>query len=562
MKTIFTHQRFAFLLILILVAGTNVFAQLPVKQVKNNITKNTTWNSNNIYYLKNKIYVTNGATLTIKPGTIITGDTISKGSLIITRGAKINAVGTACKPIVFTSPRKPGLKKRGDWGGLIILGYARLNTPGDTAHIEGLPVVPETLYGGGKNPNCGGGNCPNDADNSGQLRYVRVEFAGVALAPNNEINGITFGGVGSGTTVDHIQVSYSNDDSFEWFGGKVNGKYLVAFRGLDDDFDTDLGYSGKNQFLAAIRDPKIADISGSNGFESDNDANGSLNAPLTNAVFSNVTVDAGKDTTQNINYKRAAHIRRSSHLNIYNSILMGFPEGVLIDGATTQNNVLTGDMFANNIVAATQSNNWITTTPENATVENLLRTGAANSFFTGNAGVKLQAPYTLANPKLYPKAGSPALSGASFSHAALNDPFFTVVNYRGAFRQGAANDWTVGWTNWDPVNTDYSKGVPSNCDAIASDEEETEQPAAAIASVDALVSPNPNNGNFKIALSGFNAGKVNIKVSDLNSGATVYSGKVNSNTANSIRINAKPGVYVVELNDGVNVITRKINVVQ
>lgn len=562
MKSIFTHQKFAFLLILILIAGTSAFAQLPVKNVTKNITQNTTWNANNIYYLKNKIYVTNGATLTIKPGTIITGDTISKGSLIITRGAKISAVGTACQPIVFTSPRKPGLKKRGDWGGLILLGYAQLNAPGDTAHIEGLPIVPETLYGGGKNPNCGGGDCPNNADNSGTLRYVRVEFAGVALAPNNEINGITFGGVGSGTTVDHIQVSFSNDDSYEWFGGTVNSKYLVAFRGLDDDFDTDFGYSGKNQFLAAIRDPKIADVSGSNGFESDNDANGSLNTPLTRAIFTNVTIDAGKDTTQNINYRRAAHIRRSSHINIYNSILMGYPVGVLVDGTTTESNVLADTMFANNIVAATQSVNWITTTPVDAAVDNLLRTKAGNSFFTGNAGVKLQSPYTLTAPKLFPKTGSPALSGASFNHVGLNDPFFTKVTYRGAFKSGAANDWTTGWTNWDPVNTDYSKGVPSNCGAIMPDEEETEQPAAAIVSVDASVSPNPNNGNFKIALSGFKAGKVNIKVSDLNSGATVYLGKVNSNTTNSIRINAKTGVYVVELNDGVNVITRKINVVQ
>jgi hypothetical protein len=227
------------------------------------------------------------------------------------------------------------------------------------------------------------------------LQYVRIEFAGVPLAPNNEINGLTMGGVGRGTTIDHIQVSFSNDDSYEWFGGTVNTKYLIAFRGLDDDFDTDNGHSGKHQFLFGLRDPNVADISGSNGFESDNDAGGSLNTPQTSAVFSNVTIDAGGDTTNNVNFRRGAHIRRNSHEYIYNSILMGYPVGVLIDGTTTESNVLADTLFASNIVAATQSANWITTTPLDGAVDNLLRNHADNQFYTGNSGVKLSAPYTV-----------------------------------------------------------------------------------------------------------------------------------------------------------------------
>ncbi|MEP6513812.1 MAG: hypothetical protein ABJA79_08080, partial [Parafilimonas sp.] len=193
-------KQFTMMFILSTSFGITAFAGLPVKKITANITSNRTFSSDTIYRLQEKIYVTNNATLTIQPGTVIVGDTITKGALIITRGAKINAIGTACNPIVFTSAKAVNRRKRGDWGGLIILGYAPINQPGDTAHIEGLPVNSLTLFGGGQNPNCGGGDCPDASDNSGTLQYVRVEFAGVALSPNNEINGLTMGGVGAGTT--------------------------------------------------------------------------------------------------------------------------------------------------------------------------------------------------------------------------------------------------------------------------------------------------------------------------------------------------------------------------
>ena len=308
----------------------------PIKVLKNAdtlITKNTVWDCDTIYFLGGKVYVSNNAELTIQPGTVITGDTTTKGTLIITRGSKIHAVGTPTCPIVFTSSRGPGRKARGDWGGVIILGNAKINPAGGTAFIEGLNANPLSQYGG-----------TNDNDNSGELSFVRIEYPGVALSPNNEINGLTMGGVGRGTLIDYIQVSFANDDSFEWFGGTVNAKHLIAFRGLDDDFDTDFGYSGKVQFGIVVRDPVVADVSGSNGFESDNDAQSSTNLPQTRAVFSNITVSAGGDTTASVNYRSSAYIRRNSHQYIYNSVMIGFPTGITIDGTTTNSNVQSDTM--------------------------------------------------------------------------------------------------------------------------------------------------------------------------------------------------------------------------
>ncbi|MBP6827446.1 MAG: hypothetical protein KA165_12870, partial [Saprospiraceae bacterium] len=291
---------------LLLTIWTSVNAQVVVS---GDISSNTTWTKNNTYLLSGFVYVTNGAVLTIEPGTVIKGEKITKGSLIVTRGSKLIADGTPNEPIVFTS--NEASPSYGDWGGLIILGYASTNqiyngTPG-LGLIEGGIDPVKGLYGGGDQS--GGAK---DNDNSGTLRYVRVEYPGIAFQPNNEINGITMGAVGSGTTIDYVQVAYSGDDAFEWFGGTVNAKHLIAYRALDDDFDTDNGYSGKIQFAVSIRDPQVADVSGSNGFESDNDATGDEAAPKTAPTFSNVTVVGPSGGTINTNYRRAAHLRRST----------------------------------------------------------------------------------------------------------------------------------------------------------------------------------------------------------------------------------------------------------
>jgi hypothetical protein len=304
--------------------------------ISSDITTNTTWTNNNVYLLTgNFIYVDSLVTLTIEPGTVIRAT--GNAALIIGRGAKINAVGTPSQPIVFTSNAPTGSRDYGDWGGVVICGAAKNN----------IPTSPNALCEGGignltTHKGIHGGT--NNADNSGVMQYVRIEYAGIALGgPNSELNGLSLYSVGSQTTIDHIQVSYSGDDSFECFGGAQDMKYLVCFHGWDDDLDTDNGYSGRVQFAYVVRDSRYADQSGSNGFESDNDASGDLLTPKTKVTYSNVTIIGpnwtGNPDSTNALFKRGAHIRRNSGASIYNSIIIGYPAaGLLLDGRKTSAN--------------------------------------------------------------------------------------------------------------------------------------------------------------------------------------------------------------------------------
>ena len=320
----------------------NTVYPATITTVSADITSSATWSG--VVLLQNKVYVKNNATLTILPGTIIRGDKLTQGTLIITRGAKIIANGTSSNPIIFTSNEIEGGRSEGDWGGLVLLGLARNNQPGGVANIEGIAPTTDTQFGGNF-----------DDDNSGSLKYVRVEFAGIPLQPNKEINGITFGSVGSGTTVDYCQVSFSGDDSYEWFGGTVNCKHLIAYRGLDDDFDTDFGFRGKIQFGLIIRDKDLSDAAAdSNSFESDNDAAGSNAQPLTAAIFSNITtVGAKGDGTLSLpigeKFEKAFRIRRNSSISVFNTLVAGWEKGLSIELTAVEDNI-TGDSmyFSNN----------------------------------------------------------------------------------------------------------------------------------------------------------------------------------------------------------------------
>jgi len=531
----------------------------PIKIIQGKdtlITANTTWDCDTIYFMKGKIYVTNSAELTIQPGTVIFGDTITKGALIITRGSKIHAVGTPTCPIVFTSSKRVGRRNRGDWGGVIILGRSTTNSPGGVQFIEGLPQSNLTQFGGGANPDI--------HDNSGELKYVRIEFAGVALSPNNEINGLTMGGVGDGTLIDFVQVSYSNDDSFEWFGGTVNAKHLIAFRGIDDDFDTDNGFTGKVQFGIGLRDPNVADVSGSNGFESDNDASGDGATPQTRAVFSNMTVCAGSDSATNVNYRNGALPRRNTHIYIYNSIIMGYPTGISVDGTATNSNVLSDTMIQNNIIAATQSSKWVVSTTNDAAVVNLLRNNAHNRFYFGNdsPGVRLVKPYALGSPDLRPGAGSPALSGVNWNHIGLvNNPFFTHTSYVGALSRKSSENWATVWVNWKPTQTDYRVLCACSTQSLASANEEED--AIGAVKGETKVYPNPTHGSFNVDLNGF-SGNVTIKVTNM-SGAVVYTKQTVATAKNIVNVNlnrATAGLYYVTVTDGKYSTTTKVNIVQ
>lgn len=415
-----------------------------VIEVTESITTNTTWTSNNKYLIKGFIYVEDGATLTIQPGTIIKGDKPTKGTLIVKRGGKLMADGTASQPIVFTSNQAPGSRDYGDWGGIIICGRAPHNQPNDPIVEGGV----DAQYGG------------NDAnDNSGILRYVRIEFSGIPFQPNQEINGLTMGAVGRGTIIDHVQVSYCGDDSYEWFGGTVNAKHLIALRGWDDDFDQDFGWQGKVQWAVSLRDPNVADQSSSNGFECDNDAAGNPVAPYSQGTWSNVSIfgpKADASTTISAQYARALHLRRNTQTRVFNSVFAGYPTGLFIDGNSTQANATNGDlMFRNNVIAGMgtalnvpSGQNW-----DQAALTNWFNTaGWNNMIYANNSDLQVANPFNLTAPSFVPNSGSPLLSGADFTSGPLADAFFTPVSYRGAF---GSDNWTAGWANWDPQNTTY-----------------------------------------------------------------------------------------------------------
>ncbi|HRA73550.1 MAG TPA: hypothetical protein PLB11_12110, partial [Flavobacterium sp.] len=219
------------------------------------------------WILKGYVYVTNGATITFEAGCVVQSDVTEKGALIIERGAKLIASGSSTMPIVFTSGKAIGSRAPGDWGGIILLGKAPTNRPLDPA-----PTIE-----GGVGRQYGG---TDPLDESGILRYVRIEYAGIAAEPGSEINGLTCGGVGSGTIIENVQVSFGNDDAYEFFGGTVNAKNLVAFATADDDFDFDFGYTGKIQFAVSCRKPDFVDAGDAgNGIECDNDFVLSLATP-------------------------------------------------------------------------------------------------------------------------------------------------------------------------------------------------------------------------------------------------------------------------------------------
>ncbi len=321
------------------VSSTDFTVGVGTTTIQGELSGTINWTADQKYLLKGYVYVVSGAVLNIAPGTIVKGDKATKGALIIEQGAKINAVGTADKPIIFTSNQPKGSRNYGDWGGVILCGKAPVNwtkapkTDGTTGTVNSgfgqIEGGPRSLYGGS-----------DAADNSGKLQYVRIEFGGVAFSQDNEINGLTFGGVGSGTTIDHIQVSYAGDDSYEWFGGSVNGKYLIAHRGLDDDFDTDNGFSGKVQFGIGLRDPNVADQSGSKAFESDSYQSSTNTTQATTSVFSNMTIVGGLVNPNSTNYDpqfvSAIHNRRGSEQKYFNNVIIGYPAGVLVSNEVTE----------------------------------------------------------------------------------------------------------------------------------------------------------------------------------------------------------------------------------
>jgi hypothetical protein len=469
----------------------------PIREIAaGNLIGNHTWYSDTIYRVNGFVRVGRDepiagggfnnqvGTLTIQPGTLIIGDKESKGTLIVQRGSKIFAEGTKDNPIVMTSEAPIGQRLPGDWGGLVMCGRVK-NNQGENIQLEGG-------YGGWH----GGTVALDDVnESSGVVKYVRIEYAGIPINPNEEVNTLTMGSVGKGTVIEYVQASYGLDDAFEWFGGSVDGKYLIAYRNLDDDLDVDFGYQGYVQFALVIRDPNLADQSGSNGFEVDNNGNGTDSEPFTAGRFANVTVIGPKKTREtpiNTNYQHGAQLRRNSMLRIYNSFITGFPDGVYIDDArgNSSAHALADNLRLRNVILAgvdgwggngygsaydaavegevdglpfLDGNGVARGNHPNAPRGRSLKQdpsevfNVVNWFDTPEYGNKRLAKWEeaginptifdlVANPGVLPLSGSMLLNSAKWDNVpeASN---FEQVPFSGAF---GTEDWTEGWAEWLP----------------------------------------------------------------------------------------------------------------
>lgn len=400
------------------------------------ITANTTWTKDKLYVLKQLTYVT-GATLTIEPGTIIAGD--AAAALIISRDAKLIAAGTATQPIVFTSSLPVGQRGsvQGDWGGLVFLGRATINTMGGENNAEGLADDPKNKYGG-----------TDDTYDCGTLKYVRVEFAGRPLSANNELNGVTLNACGSGTTIDFLQVHRGVDDGVEIFGGKVNLKHVVITGSDDDGLDWDKGWTGKAQFIVAAQ---IAGR-GNHGIEADNDASNADLMPRSAPTLFNVTlVGRNPDTAASEGPSRGMILRAGTAGSLNNVVVTNFTDqGFIVDGNPSKTQWSMGALSVKNSIFFQNPTMGVADyhaplRADGGVADNMfaepteLAAPSLNNRF--DIDPKLAAPTSATAPVFKPLSDSPALMGGG---TPPSDGFFdSTATFVGAI---GTDDWTTGWT--------------------------------------------------------------------------------------------------------------------
>jgi len=418
-----------------------------VQAIEGVISASRTLAAGNDYVLAGLVRVASGATLTIEKGVTIRGKLNSKAILLIEPGAKIIAEGTKDEPIVFTSEAAPEARRAGTWGGIVILGNAPVNFEGGKGNVEGLLAnEANTTYGGS-----------DENDSSGVLRYVRIEYAGYQLTADNEVNGLTFAGVGRGTKVDHIQVRHALDDCFEFFGGTVDAKYLICHYNQDDGFDTDNGYRGRLQFLVLQQDP--AHPGEDNGFESDNDVKGTVNEPLTNPTVFNATLCGKNKDPEGAQF--GALLRRNTRGTYTNILFQGFEANIDIRDTNTAEAAAAPNafpfrstIFGSTLGAAVVGNiAYPETSADKNQAPNYNNDGAFDEvlfaqkpeFNNSTAGSAVDC-FSPTAPKFGPAASLTA--GAA---TPPNDGFFdTTANYIGAFKD--VNDtWATSgnWVVWD-----------------------------------------------------------------------------------------------------------------
>jgi hypothetical protein len=437
-------------------------ATTPTVEVTADITTNTEWTADKVYVLKGFIHVANGATLTIRPGTKIVGDFNTVGSsLFVLRGAKINALGTEASPIVFTSSRAPGQRQAGDWGGLIIVGNGVIN--------RGAPVILEGTGTGASNPAVDYASGTNNGDNSGVLRYVRIEFAGYATAPDAELNSLTMAAVGSGTEISYVQTLNGLDDSFEWFGGAVDARYLVSYNSGDDHFDASEGYVGRIQYAIAYQTrtvvprPAAGNVSQDpQGVENDgcagaNCTNGQNSTPLTVPMFANFTVVGPPSTVTNSSGNIGMMLRRGTGGFYINNLYARWSRaGMSLRDQPTLDRITNGDLVLKNLLFAEVP---VVCQPQTgSTVQgcvDLAANGITSALTTSMTSLFASVPAgepTSANQLDWTAAtGSAAASGGldtfTGSIATKAEGFVFPTVYRGAGASGFPK-WWQGWTNF------------------------------------------------------------------------------------------------------------------
>jgi len=436
-----TLQRFLSLgLAAILVATpvTSAFADLgppttvagidkPVVVVSGEVRGVENWTNNNYYLLRGAVFVNEGATLNIQAGTRVIGEAGSVGTLIVRRGGILNALGTRDQPIVFTSDQPVGSRARGDWGGIIINGRAPVNIPGG----EGVGEADTGVYGG-DNPN----------DNSGSMRYVRVEFAGTEFSPDNELNGIAFQAVGRGGSYDFIQIHMNKDDGLEWFGGTADLKHAVVTNAADDSTDWTFGWSGRLQYVVVSQRGDDADA----GIEADNNEFNNELLPRSNPTIFNVTYCGDPDRNEGAESQRGMLLRRGTAGTIRNFIVQGFKNvGLEVNGTSTLAQAAQRNLQVSNGVIFNTGAGGTTYGP--ASTLALFTTGTFPEVRLGqNPGIG--DCHNHANPIWQPPSATSLAGGQLAPALPPNDGFFEVTSFVGGVPPAPADDWTRGWTSF------------------------------------------------------------------------------------------------------------------
>lgn len=371
-------------------------------QVQGTFNENYTFTADKNWLLSGGVFVKDGSTLTIEAGTNIkAADDGSTAFLAIAQGGKINAVGTASSPIVFSTVKSSPAP--GDWGGIIVNGRAKINVTGGTAEGEGGTGT----YGGN-----------DDTDNSGTMKYVRVEYAGRILGTDNELNGFSMNGVGSGSDFSYLQAYRGADDGFEFFGGTVNVRYCVSTGNHDDSFDWTQGWRGNAQFMVANQNT----YKGDRGFECDNNGDDNAATPFSNPTISNVTLLMADDGDAS---NTGLRLRAGTKGKFYNVVVVNsMKNGVRVSdeapSTQTADNMADGSLLVTSTINVSNGTTWkdcdkFMNDPKNAVTD--------ASFLNGYIGT---------------------YSGSESTDPSTLGSFFNAANYIGAVQ--ASDDWTAGWT--------------------------------------------------------------------------------------------------------------------